>query len=65
MGNLWALTQKATMRRAGRAMFTRLLNRVLGLVGLKFSVVVERMAKDPLDAMLVGRKVPTEKRDWN
>lgn len=46
-------------------MFTRLLNRVLGLVGLKFSVVVERRVDDPLDAMLVGRKMPTEKRDWN
>jgi hypothetical protein len=46
-------------------MLIGLLNRVLGLVGLKFSVIVERRTKDPLDAMLVGRKMPTEKRDWN
>ena len=41
------------------------LNKVLGLVGVKLNVTVERAPKDKLDAMLVGRKVPTEQRDWN
>lgn len=46
-------------------MLVKLLNRVLGIVGIKLNVSVERKPKDPLDAMLVGRKMPTEKRDWN
>lgn len=46
-------------------MILALLNRVLGLVGRKLNVTMERKPKDPLDAMLVGRKMPTEKRDWN
>lgn len=46
-------------------MFLKWLNRVLGMVGVKFNVSVEHAPKDQYDAMLVGRKMPTEKRDWN
>jgi hypothetical protein len=42
-------------------MILRLLNRVLGLVGVR----LERTPKDRFDAMLAGRKMPVEKRDWN
>ncbi|MGK3981182.1 hypothetical protein WMF38_56825 [Sorangium sp. So ce118] len=46
-------------------MFMGLLNRVLEFIGVRQKVSEEPKPKDPLDAMLVGRKVPTEKRDWN